>query len=89
MVRPEALLDLHVDEVVLEVPGTPMGLDAEELVRRALELFVQRLPASARARDMRLERLILDGLSWEALQGTRGVEVLADALYARVMEDWR
>jgi hypothetical protein len=83
------MLELNVEEVVLEVPGAPPSLDVHELVRQALELLLRRLPVPTHTQGWRLERLTVDDLSMDVLQSARGPEALADALHARVMEEWR
>lgn len=86
-------LELHIEELVLEVPGAPGAAEAvgRELLQEAFRILADRLERSPLTRPgdlpevLRIERLQVDSLPLERLIGVRGAEDLADALYAQLV----
>lgn len=85
------MVNLSIDQLFLELPSAH-GLShaaGQRLVHEALSLLAERLaqtPSVHGSMECQMDKLNLEGLTLESLQGPQGPATLCDALYARLME---
>lgn len=85
------MVNLHIEQLLLELPSSTASSRSasEQIVREALTLLAQRLaqaPPRSMGQQCQIDRLHLDGVALESLQGPQAPAVLCDVLYARLME---
>lgn len=89
----ERELELHIEDLVLEVPGEQGATEAvgRELLQEAFQLLARKLERSPLAHQgalpgvLRIESMQVDSLPLERLFGGHGAEALSDALYEQLV----